>query len=149
MSPAATPQQSGKRRGPVPGGLAQRLWPELEPLAAREQGVTIAEVRALDESLSPKQVHSVLAYLRQRGHLFAATITHKRKTLHTTPEAARAREAATVRIRERSRHNSAGRIAANNAPWPADAPMVITPQTRHTIAPTPPRALKTNTHSQF
>lgn len=32
--------------------------------------------------------------------------------------------------------------------WPADAPMNITDQTVVTVAPTPERALRTNTHSK-
>lgn len=39
----------------------------------------------------------------------------------------------------------------HHAPWPADAPMVITPQTKFTRVPTPAPApaLRTNTHSQL
>lgn len=149
MTAAATPQQSTRRRGPEAGRSTKHLWPAILTLAAREQGVSIAEVKALDAALTDKRVSSVLAYLRDRGQLHVAEITHKIKTFHSTAAAAQRALAAGAGLRAKAMRRKASESSRHHAPWPADAEPVITAATRITIAPTPPRALKTNTHSQF
>lgn len=114
--------------------------------AKRPQGVSASELAV------PRSTASVnLRKLAAAGILFKAG-THMEMRYFDTQERANSFRAITTIARApvaRSRVPMGHKKKPTRAGWGPGDPVVITSETKVTIAPTPPRSLWTNTHARF
>lgn len=116
-------------------------------LASRADGVCAAEVTGFRAT----QIRAAIWHLKQAGVLHAATLSHR--VVRYFDDAARA--AKYERLHRRAPATPTTTLGKRNNPahkalrawWPADAPMVITAETKITVAKMPELPLRTNTHS--
>lgn len=120
------------------------LWGRAMELAAQPHGMCAADLHSGGQMSG--NAADVLKTLVAEGRLTRVALNRKLVRYFANPEDAQRLLALanaplpSVRAAAAARHR---------APWPADAPMVITPQTKFTRVPTPAPALRTNTHSQL
>lgn len=111
-------------------------------LAARSVGFSTSEV----SGFTPKQIGPAAESLVKAGRLFRAKLSHKVVRYFSTETMASAYLSGHLRPPVAL---SVTLPRKSKAPWPKDAPMHITPETKFTIAPPPPSGYyKTNTHSR-
>lgn len=128
------------------------LYAHVEKLAHRECGVASGEVTGYPA----EKVQLALYRLRLKGRVFVARISYRSVRYFGDPELAKAFEAANRKQLHQSATNSAGKrlnvgqLKYQRAWWDVDAPMVITENTKITIAPPlPEQPRRTNTHSEW
>lgn len=116
-------------------------------LASRADGVCAAEVTGFRAT----QIRAAIWHLKQAGSLHPATLSHRVVRYFTDAQ----RTAEYERLHRRAPATPTTTLDRRNNPshkalrawWPADAPMVITADTKITVAKPLPQPVRTNTHS--
>jgi len=119
-----------------------RLRRTLRTLAAVETGFSVAEV----SGYTPAMLGNTIANMIDAGELHRGKLGHRTVRYFADPRHAL--------VYAHSRSKIPTTITRTRAPWPADSPVHLPvdangrPLYKVTIAPTPERALRTNTHSK-
>jgi hypothetical protein len=108
--------------------------------AASPRGLSVMD---LDED--SVQVHKAITIQRRKGLLFVAKISHKKTRYFDT----QARADACVAVTPKPKSHGWGVVIKAGPRFDHSAPLIFTPKTKYTIAPTPPRALRSNTYLEF
>jgi len=117
-----------------------RLSKTLQTLAKGASGFSAADV----SGYSPGMLWNTLNAMCEAGELHKAKVSHKCVRYFGNKGLA-------DKFMQSQRQSTAKAHASPRAraSWPADAVPIITSDTRVTIAPTPPRALYSNTHARY
>jgi hypothetical protein len=107
---------------------------------ARPGGMLVTDIPA-----DPKLVHGVIQRQRRKGRVFIAKISHRKCRYFDT----QARADACVAVTPKPKSHGWGVVIKAGPRFDHSAPLIFTPKTKYTIAPTPPRALKSNTYLEF
>jgi hypothetical protein len=134
---------TARKEFPGHGGWAtcpkETLTQRVQDALKRPNGVG----RSDDFGARQNSVGSAIARLKLQGKAHIAKVGHKTVRWFDTPERAAAY------VFNTPKPPKWGVTISGRPKFDPDAPMVITPKTKYTVAPPPPRALYSNTHARW